>query len=61
MTVNDAGLWYEIRDGQPFCKNCDRPLVGVTVREVGVLDAPVEGIHYHCDGCGKNVILPSPR
>jgi hypothetical protein len=53
--------WYEIRDGEYFCKECDRPLIGVTVKEAFVLDAPSVAAHYHCDGCKKSVILPSPR
>jgi hypothetical protein len=54
-------VWYEIRDGQYFCKACDLPLVGVTVKEAFVLNAPTVAAHYHCDGCKRSAILPSPH
>jgi RNase P subunit RPR2 len=59
MATDSAELWYEIRDGQPFCKKCNQPLVGQTMKEAFILDAPTEGVMYHCDGCKQNVILPS--
>ena len=58
--ANDAELWFESREGKYFCKQCDQALVGVTMREAAVLDAPVEGAHYHCERSDKNVVLPSP-
>jgi|SRR5579871_842909 len=53
MTGNDAEVWYELRDGQPFCTKCNRALIGLTMKEAGVLDAPVEGAHWHCESCGR--------
>jgi hypothetical protein len=53
-------MWYEIRDGQYFCKACNRSLVGVMMKEAFVLDAPTEGVQYHCEGCHKAIIVLSP-
>lgn len=59
--MKNEELWYEVRDGQYFCKACNRPLTGVTVKDAFVLNAPSVATHYSCDGCHKNVMLPSPR
>jgi hypothetical protein len=62
MKINETESWYEVRDGQYFCKDCNEPLVGQTMREAFVLDAPVIASYHHCSKCLKNVMLPpSPR
>ena len=62
MTANETEAWYEVRDGQYFCKNCNQLLIGQTVKEAFVLNAPTEGASYHCGRCNRSVILmASPR
>lgn len=62
MTATDPDAWYEIRHGQYFCKKDNRPLIGQTMKEAFVLDAPSESTFYSCEVCGRNVFLsPSPR
>lgn len=62
MTANDPESWYEMRNGQYFCKVCNKPLTGQTMKEAFVIDAPSEGTYYFCESCGRNIILPpSPR
>jgi Predicted membrane protein (DUF2254) len=61
MTENEADDWFESREGQYFCKQCNQLLVGVAMKEAFVLDNSSEGTHYQCDSCGQNVILPSSR
>ena len=58
MKANEAEAWYEIRDGEYYCKECEQLLVGQTVKEAFVLDAPTEGAYYRCDKCQRSEILP---
>jgi hypothetical protein len=60
MTASEP-VWFEFRDGNPvpFCKKRNRQVVAVTMREAGVWDAPLTGIHYRCEGCGANASIPA--
>ena len=53
MKENETEIWYELRDGKYFCKKCNQPLIAQTVKEAFVLDAPTEGVSYHCQKCNR--------
>jgi hypothetical protein len=54
----DAEPWYEIRDGEYFCKKDNCP---ITARTKIALDARSEATCYYCVSCGRGVVLDSPR
>jgi hypothetical protein len=43
MKANEAKVWYEIRDGEYYCKDCNQPLTGQTVKEAFVFRCAIRG------------------
>lgn len=51
---NDA---VEIRDGEPFCKQCGRRMSTITLNEPGVFPSQQSGKAYFCSVHGQVIAI----
>jgi hypothetical protein len=61
MTEIEVDHWFESREGQYFCKQCNRLLAGVAPKEAFAREDSTEETNYRRDSCGQSIALPSPR
>jgi hypothetical protein len=47
----------EIRDGQPYCKQCGRLMSTITVNEPGVFPLEQRGKAYFCSVHGQTIVI----
>jgi len=56
-----TATWYSLQYGEYFCHDCNEYLLAHSVREIFVLNEPLQEMVYTCPNCGRSLIIPATQ